>query len=393
VKLIYQKFINKLLPNTRVKSQVLRQLLIFGFIYALLLGCSQHQPPQLTQDEWLQQLNLPSVQYASQLNHQWLEVVQSDPLDWFDESRQRAVPVLYYVPKLHDPQLTLPLIVFSHGLGGSRERYAYLGKYWASQGFASLHVQHVGSDRQIWRGSRLTLPFRLMAAAGDEEALARVADVKFALTTLLESERGAVIDQTKIVMAGHSYGANTSMLLVGATVERSASLPALRDSRFSAALLISAPPFYDGEPLAEVLSSVTVPTLHITNTMDEIEVPGYHSGPSDRIDLYQAMGGRYKVLAVFHGGNHNIFSGRRQRPELSVQAQVLQAATQSLSSVFLQSLFQQDQQLLKQWQQQHQSLLARFEQKSVVPLFSSCCSAVGQHGLRSFGGPHANNVH
>lgn len=374
MKAIYQKFINKLSLNFRWLTKPLKKLLLPGLGLAVLIGCSQKLQPELTVSQWQQQLNLPSVQHAQLLNERWPDLIQSEELEWFDNSRARAVPVLYYAPKQRLSTDKLPLIVFSHGLGGSRDRYAYLGKYWASQGFASLHVQHVGSDRQVWRGSRLTLPFRLMAAAGDEEALARVADVKFALSTLLESDFAAAIDQSKLVMAGHSYGANTSMLLVGAKVERSNSLPPLRDPRFSAALLISAPPFYDGEPLAKVLSSVTVPTLHITNTMDEIEVPGYHSAPSDRIDLYRAMGSSYKVLAVFHGGNHNIFSGRRQKPELNLQAQVLQAATQSLSGAFLQGLFLQDKSLLQQWQLQHQALLSRFElaeQESVITAVSS----------------------
>lgn len=368
---IYQKLINKISLIDLGALPRQRKLVLLALLQVVLLGCSQNQPAELSSSQWQQQLNLPSVQYATELNSQWLDLVQNDELEWFDDSRQRAVPVLYYAPKQRLHTDKLPLIVFSHGLGGSRDRYAYLGKYWASQGFASLHVQHVGSDRQVWRGSRLTLPFRLMAAAGDEEALARVADVKFALSTLLASDFGTAIDQTKLVMAGHSYGANTSMLLVGAKVERSASLPELRDRRFSAALLISAPPFYDGEPLTDVLSSVTVPTLHITNTMDEIEVPGYHSAPSDRIDLYQAMGGSYKVLAVFHGGNHNIFSGRRQRPELSVQAQVLQAATQSLSGAFLTGLFEQDKKPLQRWQQQHQAVLARFELAGQEPVVTA----------------------
>lgn len=348
------------------KGQIGLPVLFASLLFTALVGCSHQQPTDLTTKQWQQQLNLPSVQYATQLNQHLDDFIQSDELEWFDETRQRAVPALYYAPKATEAQPALPLVVFSHGLGGSRDRYAYLGKYWASQGIASLHVQHVGSDRQIWRGSRLTLPFRLMAAAGDDEALARVADVKFALSTLLESDRGRQIDASQIVMAGHSYGANTSMLLVGAKVQRSEGLPALHDPRFRAALLISAPPFYDGQPLAEVLAEVTVPTLHITNTMDEIKVPGYHSAPSDRIDVYQAMGGPYKVLAVFHGGNHNIFSGRRQRPELSVQAQVLQAATQSLSGDFLKALFTQDKSLLQQWQKEHQPLLARFEQVDVT---------------------------
>jgi hypothetical protein len=72
------------------------------------------------------------------------------------------------------------------------------------------------------------------------------------------------------------------------------------------------------------------------------------------------------VLAVFHGGNHNIFSGRRQKPELAIQAQVLQAATQSLSASFVTSLFFQDPRALQQWQLQHHSLLARFEQKATT---------------------------
>jgi len=253
----------------------------------------------------------------------------------------------------------MPLVVFSHGLGGARDRYAYLGKYWASQGIASLHVQHIGSDRQIWRSSRLTLPFRLMSAAG-EEALARVADVRFGLSQLLMSEFAALFDLSQLVMAGHSYGANTTMLLLGAKAEP--HQPDLTDLRFSAGVLISAPPFYHDKPLSQVLAAVAVPTLHITNTMDEIEVPGYHSTPDERIDIYQAISGPEKVLAVFYGGNHNIFSGRRQRPELKVQALVLQAATQRLSGAFLKEVVRQDKNKWQQWQQQHRQLLARFEQ-------------------------------
>lgn len=240
----------------------------------------------------------------------------------------------------------MPLVVFSHGLGGARDRYAYLGKCWACQGIASLHVQHIGSDRQIWRSSRLTLPFRLMSAVG-EEALARVTDVRFGLSQLLMSEFAALFDLSQLVMAGHSYGANTTMLLLGAKAEP--HQPDLTDLRFSAGVLISAPPFYNDKPLSQVLAAVAVPTLHITNTMDEIEVPGYHSTPEDRIDIYQAMAGPQKVLAVFYGGNHNIFSGRRQKPELALEDKILKAATQSLSLAFIRQVGGQSKSALSQW--------------------------------------------
>jgi predicted dienelactone hydrolase len=39
-----------------------------------------------------------------------------------------------------------PVIVFSHGLGGSREGYKYLGRHWASYGYVAVHVEHLGSD-------------------------------------------------------------------------------------------------------------------------------------------------------------------------------------------------------------------------------------------------------
>src|SRR5262245_28292172 len=71
--------------------------------------------------------------------------------DWTDTARHRKVPVKIYYPKTgHGP---FPVIIFSHGLGGSRENYEYLGHHWASHGYVSVHVQHLGSDDAVWRGS------------------------------------------------------------------------------------------------------------------------------------------------------------------------------------------------------------------------------------------------
>ena len=350
-----------------MKSVLQHRYLLFLSLLLLILtlqACQQSPAPgQLTQQQWAQQLSLASVQQAQQLSLQWPDYVQQHELQWLDSSRNREVPALLYLPA-ELPVKPMPLIVFSHGLGGARDRYAYLGKYWASQGIASLHLQHIGSDRQIWRGSRLTLPFRLMSAAGEEEALARVADVRFGLSQLLASEFAVLFDISQLVMAGHSYGANTTMLLLGARAEPEQA--DLTDKRFSAGVLISAPPFYNDRPLTEVLAGVAVPTLHITNTMDEIQVPGYHSTPDERIDIYQAIAGPQKVLAVFYGGNHNIFSGRRQKPELALEDKILKAATQSLSLAFIRQVGGQSKSALSQWQQQHQPLLARYEEMSVV---------------------------
>ncbi|HEY0894455.1 MAG TPA: hypothetical protein VGE32_15450 [Cellvibrio sp.] len=320
----------------------------------------------LTAAQWQQQLQISSVAEAADVQLQWGSKVTTEWLDWFDAERQRAVPALLFVPQQPTAE-KIPLIVFSHGLGGARDRYAYLGQYWASKGVASLHLQHVGSDRQVWQGSRLTLAFRLKKAAGDEEALNRVADVKFALDQFLKTPFADVIDNENLMIAGHSYGANTAMLLAGAQVERDKRKIHLQDQRFSAAILISAPPFYSDESLADILANLTIPTLHITTTKDEIKVPGFYSAPEDRVALFKATGSTYKVLAVFYGGSHNIFTGRRQRPELAVQDQVIKAATQTLSLAFIKQSFSGNEQAIRNWQLQHQTLLADYQMVSSDP--------------------------
>ncbi|MET0745201.1 MAG: hypothetical protein ABWY78_17650 [Microvirga sp.] len=70
--------------------------------------------------------------------------------EWVDPSRNRAVPARLYCPAASDRQGPVPLIVFSHGLGGWRKSYSDLGEGWSARGTASLHIQHVGSDQTLW---------------------------------------------------------------------------------------------------------------------------------------------------------------------------------------------------------------------------------------------------
>ncbi|MFC4654914.1 alpha/beta hydrolase family protein [Rheinheimera marina] len=335
---------------------------------ASLSGCSA-KASGLSPAVWQQHLNLPSVQQAEKLADNLDAQVTQTEFSWFDQSRQRTVPALLFSPKTTArPDHKAALLVFSHGLGGSKERYAYLGQYWASQGYYSLHLQHDGSDRKVWQGSRLLLPFRLMDAADESEALARVQDVRFALDQFLASDASQGVDPNQILMAGHSYGANTAMLLSGAQVEQNGQLVSLKDPRIKAAILISAPPFYNDQPLQQVLADVTIPTLHITTTEDEIKVPGYYSSPQDRLELFYAMASPYKVMAVFNGGSHNVFSGWRRNDETANQNKVIKAATQALSAAFIQQVISGDSSALQLWQQQHQAVLADFIRSDMLAL-------------------------
>jgi dienelactone hydrolase len=278
--------------------------------------------------------------------------------DWIDAQRGRPVPVRLYWPAAAAAQAKqVPLVVFSHGIGGSRFGYSYLGRHFAQQGIASLHLQHVGSDRSLWSGSGWSLLGRLHDAAQEREAIARVQDLRFALDHLLDSERGAQIDAARIVAAGHSYGANTTLLATGARVMRDGEWLNLSDARIKAAILISAPPFYGEAEPGKILAGVTVPSLHITATEDVIRIPGYYSAAADRVALFDATGSPRKLLAVFTGGSHSVFTDRFAGGALSPQ---IKAATKELSLAFMKSVFDGDEHLLRAWPQRFGGLVTRF---------------------------------
>ena len=280
-------------------------------------------------------------------------------LEWVDPGRQRSVPVRLYLPRGASADKPAPLVVFSHGIGGSRQGYRYLGSHWASQGFASLHLQHVGSDRNLWFGNVFGIVGRLQGAAQEGEAIARVQDLSFALDRIAAGDLASRIDLSRIVAAGHSYGANTTLLAAGARVERQGRMVDLRDPRIKAAIVISAPPFYGESAPGHILGSVTVPTLHITATEDVIRIPGYYSGAQDRLAVFDATGSARKVLAVFEGGSHSMFTDRAGTGGATLNPQV-KAATQELSLAFMRQVFDGDAAALRQWPERFRSIVARF---------------------------------
>jgi predicted dienelactone hydrolase len=282
-------------------------------------------------------------------------------LDWRDDARDRAVPARLYLPADAGP---LPLVVFSHGIGGSRAGYSYLARHFASHGIASLHVQHVGSDRSLWAGNPVTLIARLHGAAQESEAVNRARDLSFALDRLLAGPEGVRIDAGRIVAAGHSYGANTAMLATGAQVVRDGKPVALRDPRFKAVVLLSSPPFYGERDLAAVLGGVQVPSLHVTTTEDVIRIPGYESPASDRISVFEAMGGPRKTLAVFAGGSHSVFTDRLNTGGGGELNRRIKAATRDVALAFVRGVFEGGgTSALREWGERNRDVVARWSER------------------------------
>lgn len=188
-----------------------------------------------------------------------------------DDARDRDVPIKIYAPKRGAGPF--PVIIFSHGLGSSRQGYVYLGREWASRGFVSIHVQHIASDSEVLRTKGKWATFR--AAYNSQEYADRPADVSFVIDVMearaTSADGGAIwrkLDLSRIGVGGHSYGAHTALALVGMLVnfpeEKDRSF---RDERVKAALILS-PPTMDWSPDTEDFASITVPTMHMSGTRD-----------------------------------------------------------------------------------------------------------------------------
>lgn len=112
---------------------------------------------------------------------------QSRDLTVHDAVRNRDIPVRIYLPAHEKPE---PVVLFSHGLGGSRAGSKFLGEHWAARGYVAVFVQHAGSDDSVWRD---TAPGQRMAAlreaASLENFLLRVKDV------------AAVLDQRRAILS------------------------------------------------------------------------------------------------------------------------------------------------------------------------------------------------
>lgn len=226
---------------------------------------------------------------------------------WKDQKRNRTVPVKIYYPNTGVP---LPVIIFSHGLGGTREAYEYVGAYWARHGYVSVHLQHAGSDDAVWRGGGMQA---MQRAANAKNAVDRAQDVSFALDQLEKLNGDAAfplrsrLDFQKIGIAGHSFGANTTLLASGL---KWPVVGSLADKRIKCAIAMSAPP-PASQDYEALFGDIKIPIYHLTGTRDESPIDRAGSSAKDRRVPFDHIKGADSYLTIFKDGDHMVFSGRR----------------------------------------------------------------------------------
>jgi predicted dienelactone hydrolase len=226
-----------------------------------------------------------------------------------DSGRSRDIPVRVYLPDAKTPQ---PVILFSHGLGGSRENNPYLGQHWAKRGYVVVFMQHAGSDEHVWKDQP---PAQRMASMRDaaslENFMARVADVPAVLdaltqwnTTAGHSLKGR-LDLAHVGMSGHSFGAVTSQAVSGQSFPLSER--SLTDARIKAAVMMSPSTPKRGDPKT-AFSGVKIPWLLMTGTKDE--APIGNATAASRLEVFPALPPGSKYELVLDKAEHSAFSDR-----------------------------------------------------------------------------------
>ncbi|MCS7031028.1 MAG: alpha/beta hydrolase [Gloeomargarita sp. SKYG116] len=191
-------------PGTTIRLNLVRGLAVITEVNRYITQVN-HALAVLNQ-EFLQQARRQS------LPPNLPDLTQRGPVTWqvkdltlTDTRRQRPLPVTLYLPAQPNP----PTVVISHGLGDSRQSFAYLAEHLASYGLAVVLPEHPGSDA---RRLQQVLDGQANEYIIPQELVDRPQDIRFVLDALADQP----INRERVLVVGHSYGGYTALAVGGA---------------------------------------------------------------------------------------------------------------------------------------------------------------------------------
>jgi dienelactone hydrolase len=248
-----------------------------------------------------------------------LVVETADHLTLKDEARKKELPYKVYYPKTGGPY---PVILFSHGFGGNKEAFGPIGKHWASHGYVVIHPTHADGlnrrqDQPKNAGDQppATAPrfAGLLGGMNDPtKIIDRVADLVLILDQLEHLPKAVPglkdkIDAKAIGVAGHSFGAYTTMLIGGVSVDLGKDRgKSFFDKRVKCILPISPQGTGQQGLTDQSWATLRLPMMTITGTRDR-GVGG--QGVEWRKEPYKYSPKGDKYLVVIDGANHLSFGG------------------------------------------------------------------------------------
>lgn len=178
-----------------------------------------------------------------------------------------------------------PLIVFSHGNGGTRTQNTFWCDYLASHGYVIVSADHTANARvTIIKGK----PILYRNDQRENSAVDRPKDMSFLLDQMTlwnggaDSRFSGKLDLTKPVAAGMSFGSMTAIRVADA------------DPRFKAVIAMSGAP--------EAHTNLTVPSLYMLGEEDRTIGPKGNARVRDVFAKHQRDG---YLLAIKDGGHYS----------------------------------------------------------------------------------------
>jgi predicted dienelactone hydrolase len=219
-----------------------------------------------------------------------------------------------------------PLVLFSHGMGGSSEAFPELSEHLASHGYIVVHPTHDDSVAlQRDRGESVRGFLRdPKAYRARVDPVGRVDDLKFLIDQIgtMERESGmrGRIDAERIGVAGHSAGAMTTQLIIGTRARgvrlgggRALELNSIGDDRVDAGVVISGQGTTTRMFTENSWEGIKVPMLVIAGSNDTS--PASAETPESRRHPFEfsrgvGAGGPPAYLLYIQGAYHSSYGGK-----------------------------------------------------------------------------------
>lgn len=224
------------------------------------------------------------------------------------ELKAGELPVRVFLPAATTPS---PVILFSHGLGGSREGNTFLGAHWARRGYVAVFLQHPGSDGGVWKDKPPADRMAAMkAAASLENFKARVEHVRAVLDALTKwngepkHTLEGRLDLARVGMSGHSFGAVTTQAVSGQQFPLGQNFT---EARIKAAMALS-PSVPRMGKASTAFAKVSIPWLLMTGTADAALIGGQTA--ESRRGVYPELPSGQKYELVLSGAEHSAFTDR-----------------------------------------------------------------------------------
>ncbi len=241
-----------------------------------------------------------------------LAVRTSGEFPLHDATRGKDLPVLVRTPVADENHPgPFPMIVFSHGAGGSSNAFSKLSTYLASHGYVVTHPVHLDSLKL-----RRELGLKNRGIVRNVDPKDRTADIRLVLDSIDAIEkhlgRPGLIDRDRLGMAGHSAGAMTTQSLAGVRFFSGLFLGqsiADPEPRFRAFAVISGQGTTRRALTEDSWASIDRPWLVITGSRDSIPIS--RETPASRQEPYTfAPADGTKYLLFLEGATHSSYQGR-----------------------------------------------------------------------------------